>query len=94
MRDAVEELHRFTPELFETDAVTDAMAAQDFAPDPASLRSEWDRTIAGIFAEAMLEVPETPWPQTGGRRGLHGEDLGYLLAELQQVQRQMPGLTW
>ena len=91
---AVEELHRFTPELFETDDVTDAIAAKGIAPDPSTLRDAWDRTIAEIFTEAMLEVPETPWPQTGGRRGLHGEDLGYLLAELQQVQRQMPGLTW
>ena len=94
MATAVDELHRFTPELFETDEITDAMAADGIAPDPATLRGAWERTIAEIFAEAMLEVPETPWPQTGGRRGLHGEDLGYLLAEMQQVQRQMPGLTW
>ena len=91
---AVEELHRFTPELFETDEVTETMAAEGIAPDPTTLRGAWDRTISEVFAEAMLEMPETPWPQTGGRRGLHGEDLGYLLAELQQVQRQMPGLTW
>lgn len=94
MRAAVDELTRFTPELFEADAVTEAMAAAGAAPDPATLRPTWERTIDTVFAEALLERPEVPWPQTGGRRGLHGEALGHMLAVMQSVQRQMPGLTW
>ena len=94
MRAAVDELTRFTPELFETDEVTNAMAAAGIAPDPASLRPAWEATIDRVFAEALLARPEVPWPQTGGRRGLHGEELGHMLAVMQSVQRQMPGLTW
>jgi len=94
MRDAVEALNRYTDELFETDDVTDAMAAAGIAPDPASLRTGWEQTIDTIFAEAMLERPEVTYPRSGGRSGLHGEELGHMLADMQALQRQMPGLTW
>lgn len=94
MAAAVDALHGYTGELFETDAVTGAMAAAGVAPDPAGLLGAWDATIGEVFAEATLDVPDVRWPQTGGRRGVHGEDLGHLLAEMQSVQRVMPGLTW
>ncbi|WP_246272902.1 1,2-phenylacetyl-CoA epoxidase subunit PaaC [Oricola thermophila] len=95
MAAAVDALYRYTGELFETDQVTDSLAAAGVAPDPASLKDEWDRTIAEIFAEARLELPDPrTWQQTGGRKGFHGEEMGYLLAELQYVQRAYPGLTW
>lgn len=94
MRAAVAELHPYTDEMFETDAVTDTVARAGIAPDPSGLRADWERTIDGVFAEALLERPEVPYPYSGGRRGLHGEDLGHMLAEMQSVQRAMPGLTW
>ena len=43
---------------------------------------------------ALLEVPEVPYPRTGGRSGLHGEELGHMLAEMQILQRSYPGLSW
>lgn len=95
MAEAVNELYRYTGEMFETDAVTDALAAAGVAPDPASLRTEWERTIADIFAEAHLDLPDPEtWQQKGGRKGVHGEEMGYLLADLQYMQRSYPGLTW
>lgn len=92
MARAVEALHLYTDELFETDAVSDAMAGT--LPDPAALRADWSRTIDTVFAEALLTRPEIAYPQTGGRRGQHGEDLGHLLAVMQTLQRTEPGLTW
>jgi ring-1,2-phenylacetyl-CoA epoxidase subunit PaaC len=95
MADAVNELYRFTGELFETDEVTDKLAAAGIVPDPASLRDEWDRTIAEIFAEAQLEMPDPEtWQHKGGRKGVHGEEMGFLLADLQYMQRAYPGMTW
>lgn len=94
MQDAVVALWPYTAEMFETDAVTDAMAAAGVAPDPASLRAEWDRTIAEVFAEALLTAPGETWQQSGGREGRHGEGMGHLLAELQYMQRAYPGMTW
>lgn len=94
MKAAAEELAPYVEELFETDAVTEAMAKAGVAPDPASLRPEFDRTIGAVFAEARLDIPVAPWIQSGGRQGRHGEAMGYLLAELQYMQRTYPGATW
>jgi ring-1,2-phenylacetyl-CoA epoxidase subunit PaaC len=94
MKAAAEELAPYVGELFETDAVTEAMAKAGVAPDPATLRPEFDRTIGAIFAEAGLDIPAAPWTQSGGRQGRHGEAMGYLLAELQYMQRTYPGATW
>ena len=94
MRAAAEELAPYIGELFETDGVTDAMAMAGIAPDPASLKPEFDRTVGAVFAEAGLEPPQAQWVQTGGRHGRHGEAMGFLLAELQYMQRTYPGAAW
>jgi ring-1,2-phenylacetyl-CoA epoxidase subunit PaaC len=94
MRDAVEELAPYTAELFETDAITDAMVAEGIAPDPTAMRASWESTIAEVFDGAMLTQPETPYPYSGGRKGLHGEGLGHLLSDMQFLQRVHPGATW
>lgn len=91
MRAAVADLHIYTDELFET---SEAAAGVDVLPDRAALRPAWEQTIGTVFAEAGLEVPEVPHPQTGGRQGLHGEALGHMLAEMQVVHRAHPGATW
>jgi ring-1,2-phenylacetyl-CoA epoxidase subunit PaaC len=94
MKAAAEELAPYVGELFEADGVTEAMTEAGIAPAPASLRPEFDRTIGAVFAEAGLEIPAAPWMQSGGRQGRHGEAMGYLLAELQYMQRTYPGATW
>lgn len=94
MRAAVAELHRFTGELFEESDASAACVAEGLLPARADMRAAWDRVIGMVFSEALLEVPEVPWPQTGGRRGLHGEALGHLLAEMQYLQRAHPGAQW
>ena len=94
MRAAVEALAPYTGELFEEDAVTARLSAAGIAPAPAAVRKDWERTVATVFAEAGLEAPAVKWPATGGRKGLHGEELGHLLAELQYVARAHPGATW
>jgi ring-1,2-phenylacetyl-CoA epoxidase subunit PaaC len=58
------------------------------------MRPAWDAILAPILAEAGLDLPETPFPQTGGRTGNHRETLGHLLAEMQSVYRAHPGATW
>jgi len=94
MQAAVAALAPYVDELFERDAVTDAVAEAGIAPATATLRDGFDATVGQVFAEAFLEQPETVWPQTGGRQGRHGEAMGFLLAELQYMQRTYPGATW
>jgi ring-1,2-phenylacetyl-CoA epoxidase subunit PaaC len=94
MREAIAALAPYLGELFETDAVSNTMSGAGVAPDPASIRPEFDRIIAGIFAEGGLDISPAPYAQTGGRSGRHGEAMGYLLAELQHMQRTYPGAVW
>jgi len=94
MADAVDALSIYIDELFQTDDVTDTLVAAGIAPDPSGLRAEWDRTIDMVFTEARLKLPDVSYPQTGGRSGLHGEELGHLLSELQYMQRTYPGMKW
>ncbi|MHB2264275.1 1,2-phenylacetyl-CoA epoxidase subunit PaaC [Aliihoeflea sp. PC F10.4] len=94
MTQAVDDLAPYVDELFDADDVTQAMVKAGIAPDPASLRAEFDRTVATIFAEAFLDMPTAPFAQRGGRDGRHGEAMGFLLADLQYMQRTYPGAVW
>lgn len=94
MRAAIDALAPYVDELFESDEVTTAVADAGIAPDPGSLRVGFDRTVGQVFSEAMLEMPEVAWPQSGGRKGRHTEAMGYLLADLQYMQRAYPGAAW
>ena len=94
MQAAVVELHRFTGELFESSAAAALCEADGILPVRAEMRGEWDRVIGMVFGEALLELPDVPHPQAGGRDGIHGEGLGHLLAEMQYLQRAHPGAEW
>ncbi|MEO1061992.1 MAG: 1,2-phenylacetyl-CoA epoxidase subunit PaaC [Actinomycetota bacterium] len=91
---ALDELWRFTDELFEVDEVERTLVASGVAADPAALRTGWDRRIDAVFGEATLSRPEVEYPARGGRDGDHGEALSYLLGEMRSVRVEHPGATW
>jgi ring-1,2-phenylacetyl-CoA epoxidase subunit PaaC len=91
---AVDILWPYTGELFEADQVEQTLAERGAAPDPTGLRQTWRDLVDATLAEATLTRPESGWMQRGGRTGLHSEHLGYLLAEMQFLQRAYPGATW
>jgi len=92
--EAVAALWRYTGELFEVDPVTETLVAEGVAADPRTLEPAWQVIVDRAFAEAGLEKPETGFMQTGGRSGLHTEHLGYILADMQFLQRAYPGAQW
>lgn len=94
MQTAVQELHRYTDELFEESPASAEAVEKGILPARTDMRGEWQRVIDMVFREALLEQPEIGFPQTGGRGGLHGECLGHLLAEMQYLQRAYPGVQW
>lgn len=91
---ALEELWPYVGEMFEVDQVERALIEAGVAVDPVSLRATWDKTIDDVLAEATLTRPQDGYMQSGGRVGRHSEHLGYILAELQFLQRAYPGATW
>jgi ring-1,2-phenylacetyl-CoA epoxidase subunit PaaC len=91
---ALEELWPYTAEMFEIDQIERALIEAGVAVDPASLRATWDKTIDDVLNEATLTHPQDGYMQSGGRIGRHSEHLGFILAELQFLQRAYPGATW
>jgi len=92
---AVNDLWMYSGEVFAYDAVDEAMVAEGVAPAAAGLRAQWLAHVAEIFAEATLTMPAADaWMQSGGKQGRHSEHLGYILAEMQFLQRAYPGATW
>jgi ring-1,2-phenylacetyl-CoA epoxidase subunit PaaC len=94
MQRAVQALWPYTGELFEADDAVRRLAAAGVGVDPAGLRADWDRAVDAVLAEATLTRPEPGWQQGGGRRGVHTEHMGYLLAEMQYLHRLHPGVSW
>jgi len=94
METALAGLWPYTHELFERDEVTRDVVDSGVGPDPELLRLEWDAYVNRVLTQATLSRPDATWQPTGGRRGLHSECFGYMLAEMQHLHRSQPGLTW
>lgn len=94
MQAAIDDLWMFTGELFESDEIDRAMIQEGFGPDLATLHEPWLGLVRTTLEEATLIVPQPGWTQKGGKRGIHSEHLGYILADLQFLQRAYPNATW
>jgi len=94
MANAVDALHPYTEEFFTLGAAPELCVAAGVIPDSANIKTLWTNLITPVFKQAGLTIPEVPYPQSGGRNGQHTEDFGFLLAELQYVQRAYPGAQW
>ncbi len=91
---AIDEVWGYTHELFEPFAAETRLTAAGVSTDRAALEPAWRREVADTLAQATLRMPETAWNIRGGRDGVHTEHLGYLLAEMQFMQRAYPGQQW
>lgn len=92
---AIPQVWRFTVEMTNADEVEQRLFAEGVAPNPEELAAAWRAKVADIFASATLPLPEPAVNfYLSGRRGLHTEHLGILLAEMQFLQRAYPDATW
>ncbi|WBG61589.1 1,2-phenylacetyl-CoA epoxidase subunit PaaC [Pseudomonas citronellolis] len=92
---AIPQVWRFTVELCNADDIEQRLFAEGVAPNPEELAAAWRAKVADIFASATLPLPEPAVHfYLSGRRGLHTEHLGILLAEMQFLQRAYPDATW
>jgi ring-1,2-phenylacetyl-CoA epoxidase subunit PaaC len=94
MQSAIDDLWMYTGELFESDEIDQAMAGEGLGPDLATLQEPWLGLVRATAEEATLSLPQPGWAQKGGKRGIHSEHLGYILADLQFLQRAYPNATW
>jgi ring-1,2-phenylacetyl-CoA epoxidase subunit PaaC len=94
MQNAVDELWRYTGEMFIADDVDRAAAASGLGVGPSTLESAWRSHVDDVLKRATLTVPETKYMQRGGREGKHTEHLGHMLGDMQIVARSYPDGKW
>lgn len=94
MLKAIETIWPYTGELYTPDDLEIEIAETGIGANPAKFKDAWHAHVVDIFAQANLEVPAEGWMQEGGKKGWHSEHMGFLLSEMQMMQRTYPGLTW
>ena len=94
MQNALNELWRFTGEMFVGDHVDERLQSEGVTPDPATLEAPWRAVVDDVLSRAKLTAPENAFMMRGGRSGKHTEHLGHMLSEMQIVARSHPGAEW
>jgi ring-1,2-phenylacetyl-CoA epoxidase subunit PaaC len=91
---ALETLWPYCGELWTPDALDEEMTGLGIAPDLNRIQPLWQATVSRVLSAATLTQPEPNFYQKGGKKGVHTEHLGYILTEMQYLQRVYPGATW
>ena len=94
IQDSFNRLWEYTGDLFAQTEADQWIIANGIGPDLNELKPRWKQRVTEVLAEATLAVPQDAWMQKGSRTGTHTEHFGFLLAELQYMQRAMPGCEW
>lgn len=94
IQESLDALWKYTSELFYADEVDENLIMAGIIPSMEGLQEEWMKNVSEILEEATLTIPSNNWKQEGGRIGKHTEHLGFLLAEMQYMQRTFPNMKW
>jgi ring-1,2-phenylacetyl-CoA epoxidase subunit PaaC len=96
LRLALEELWPFTGEMFEVAGYENLNTEKRIGVTVSEIKDDWQNKVKNVLAEATLALPpeEKVWMQSGGKNGIHSEHLGFILAEMQFLQRAYPGCEW
>lgn len=94
MQAALEHLYPYSYELFRETKVEKEMKEKGIGADLSVIQTEWKKTTDAVFAEANLKIPNTPPALAKGKEGIHTEAMGFILAELQYMQRAYPNMEW
>jgi ring-1,2-phenylacetyl-CoA epoxidase subunit PaaC len=94
MQKAVNDLWMYTGELFEMDEVDTHLMRDGIAVDLIPIKTQWHNDIKTVLNKATLLLPEDTYMQTGSKKGIHTENLGHILSEMQYLQRAYPDAKW
>jgi ring-1,2-phenylacetyl-CoA epoxidase subunit PaaC len=94
VQESVNELWRFSGEMFEADEIDTIVEKAYGGPKLEELQKRWLADIDAILINATLEKPQDTGMASGGKAGRHSEHLGYMIAEMQYLQRSHPGAAW
>ncbi len=92
---SVNDLWAYTGELFTMTDGEKMLLEEGIAVDTAALKPEWDQIVTDVLTQATLSRPENNWAHKGGKaEGIHTESFGYIIADMQFMQRRYPGCSW
>lgn len=91
---AVNDLWVYTDELFHQTDADKAMVSEGIGVDVTQLKQSYYQKVSAILEEATIEVPKMEYFQKGGKQGIHSEYMGYILTEMQYMQRTYPNMNW
>ena len=94
MQNAINDLWTFTDELFHQTEADIEMVKYEIGVDVKQLKDGYYKKISEILDEATLKTPESKYFQKGGKLGIHSEHMGFLLADMQYMQRSFPNMSW
>ncbi|MCB0632989.1 MAG: 1,2-phenylacetyl-CoA epoxidase subunit PaaC [Saprospiraceae bacterium] len=94
MQNAVDELWPYTNELFEVTPLEATMQEAGIGADLSLIKTSYIPLVTHVLQEATLAIPEVQFSHSGGKEGVHTEQMGYILAELQYMQRAYPNMSW
>lgn len=94
MQEAIDDLWRFTDELFQLTKADKAMIDEGIGVDVSNFKEAYYQEVSEILNEATITVPENKYFTNGGKKGIHTEHMGYILADLQYMQRTYPNMKW
>lgn len=94
MQAGLDDVWMYTGEMFEVDDIDRAMIAGGIGFDASVLKPRWIEAMRDVITQASLKMPDDGWMSSGGRRGVHTEHLGHLLAQMQVLPRAHPGAVW
>ena len=94
IQNAINDLWVYTDEFFHLTEADKAMVKEGVGVEVSKFKAEYYKKVFEVLQEATLEIPETKYFQKGGKQGIHTEHMGYLLADLQFMQRAYPNMEW
>lgn len=94
IQEAIDGLWRYTDELFHVTEDDALVIEAGIGVNVLQLKEEYYKQVSEILTEATLTVPENKYFAKGGKEGVHTEQMGYILAELQYMQRTYPNMNW
>lgn len=94
MQDAINAMWTYTDELFHQTDADKEMVEQGVGVDVTKFKDTYYKIVSGVLQEATLDTPESKWFQKGGKKGVHTEHLGYILSDMQYMQRTYPNMEW
>jgi ring-1,2-phenylacetyl-CoA epoxidase subunit PaaC len=96
IKQAIEDVWPYTGEMFQPEEYEKTLLNNSVSVNVSEIKNNWDGKVKNVFEEATLKYPEEKniWMHTGGKKGVHTEHLGFVLAEMQFLQRAYPGCEW